>query len=79
MSVCDGFMNEFQKTGGAKSIAKAVGLAAAGAAAGAGGTHLYAEKKRKKQLSELAGLFREANATENRIIAQKAFQAGRRG
>ena len=51
--------------------------AAGGAAAGAGGAYLLGESKRKKQLQQLADLFRKANMQENRMIAHRAFQAGR--
>jgi len=76
----EGFLAEVEQTkeASAKAIAKVLGLMGAGAAVGAGGTHVLAEKKRKSQLKQLADLFRQANIQENRLIAQRAFQAGRK-
>lgn len=79
MSKSEGFLEEFQKCGGAKDIAKLLAVAGVGAAAGGGGAYAYGEHKRKKHLKQLSDLFRQANVAENRMIAQRAFQAGRQG
>ena len=72
-----GFLEEIQKTGNAKQIAKLLGAGAAGAAIGGGGAYMHGENKRKTHLKQLADLFRKANMAENKMIAQRAFQAGK--
>ena len=47
-------------------------------AAGGGAAYVHGESKRKKHLKQLADLFRQANIQEKRMIAQRAFQAGRK-
>ena len=78
MFINEGFLDEMQKEGaGTAAVLKALGIAGAGAAAGAGGAYVVGEKKRKSQLKELANLFRSANMQENRMIAGRAFRAGK--
>ena len=78
MYINDGFVDEMSKVAvNYKAVAKALGLAGTGAAAGAGGAYVMGEKKRKKQLQQLADLFRQANMAENKVLARRYFQAGR--
>jgi hypothetical protein len=82
MYINEGFLDEMKKEGAAgssrlMSALKALGFAGAGAAAGAGGAYAVGEKKRKTQLKQLADLFRQANLAENKLLAQRAFAAGK--
>jgi len=73
----EGFLEEVQKTANTKQIAKILGGAGLGALAGGGAAYAYGEKKRKSHLKQLANLFRQANMAENKMIARRAFAAGK--
>jgi len=77
MSRSKGFLEEIQKEANMKQIAKYLAAAGGGAALGGGAAYAVGEKKRKTHLKQLADLFRQANIAENKMIAQRAFQAGK--
>lgn len=72
----EGFFQEMRKTA-IHPILKGVMAGGAGAALGGGAAYAAGEHKRKKQLKQLADLFRQANMAENKILSQRAYQAGK--
>lgn len=74
----EGFLEEMHKTA-LHPLMKGVMAAGGGAAVGGGAAYVAGESKRKKQLKQLADLFRQANMAENKILSQRAYAAGKSG